>query len=104
MAETATTMVGLRASDVTGQKRVRASAVPGDLTVGELVQGLIERMGLASNDVDGRPLDYQARLDREGRHLHATETVADALREDDEIVLTPSIDAGGCEAARGVRC
>jgi hypothetical protein len=98
MMETATTTVGLRASDVTGQKRVRASAVPGDLTVGELVQGLIERMQLAPNDADGRPLDYQARLEREGRHLLASETVADALRDDDELVITPSIDAGTVSA------
>ena len=103
MSETATTTVGLRASDVTGLKRVRASAVPADLTVGELVQGLIERMGLSAHDVDGRVLDYQARLEREGRHLHASETVGEALAEDDEIVLTPSIDAGVSADAHGCR-
>jgi len=86
--------MGLRASDVSGQKAVRASAVPADFTVGELVQRLIDKMGLARNDTEGRPLDYQARLDREGRHLHGGEVVGDALREDDEIVLTPNIDAG----------
>jgi hypothetical protein len=95
--ETATmdrTTLRLRATDVSGQKAVRAPAVPADFTVTELVDQLIARMGLARNDVEGRPLAYQARLEREGRHLHGGETVRDALREDDEIVLTPNIDAG----------
>ena len=94
MGQAAAMTLGLRVSDVSGQKAVRASAVPSTFTIGELVQGLIERMGLARNDVEGRPLNYQARLDREGRHLNGRETVGDALREDDEIVLTPNIDAG----------
>jgi hypothetical protein len=94
MEQTATMTLGLRASDVSGQKAVRASAVPTSFTVGELVRQLIAKMGLARNDVEGRPLAYQARLDREGRHLNGAETVGDALQEDDEIVLTPNIDAG----------
>jgi hypothetical protein len=91
--EQAATMT-LRVSDVSGQKAARASAVPANFTVGELVQKLIAKMGLARNDVDGRPLNYQARLQREGRHLNGSETVGEALRDDDEIVLTPNIDAG----------
>jgi len=86
--------LGLRASDITRQKAVRAPAVPANFTVRELVQGLIAKMGLARNDAEGRPLNYQARLDREGRHLNGAETVGDALREDDEITLAPNIDAG----------
>jgi hypothetical protein len=86
--------LGLRASDVTGQKTVRASAVPKNFSVSELVQGLIAKMGLARNDADGRPLNYQARLGREGRHLNGAEVVGDALQENDDIVLTPDIDAG----------
>jgi hypothetical protein len=94
MAQATATTLGLRVSDVTGQKAVRASAVSADSTIGEMVQNLIAKMGLARNDVAGRPLNYQARLDREGRHLYGSETVGDALREDDEITLTPNIDAG----------
>ena len=94
MGQAATMTLGLRASDMTGQKAVRAPAVPMTSTVSELVQRLIEKMGLARNDVEGRPVDWQARLDREGRHLHGGEIVGDALREDDEVVLTPNIDAG----------
>ena len=44
-------------------------------------------------DRSGRPLEYQARLDREGRHLHRSERVG-VLQDDDEIVLHPSVDAG----------
>ena len=94
MEQTATMTMGLRVSDVSGQKAARASAVPASFTVGELVQKLVTKMGLALNDVDGRPLNYQARLEREGRHLNGSERVGDALRDDDEIVLTPNIDAG----------
>lgn len=94
MGQTATMTMGLRASDVSGQKAVRASEVPTTFTVSELVQRLIDKMGLARTDSGGYPLTYQARLDREGRHLHGTETVGDALREDDSIVLSPNIDAG----------
>ena len=92
--ETATMTVGLRISDVTGQKAARASAVPASFTVRELVDRLIAKLGLARNDVEGRPLEYQARLQREGRHLNGAERVGDALRDDDELVLTPNIDAG----------
>lgn len=94
MTQAAVATLGLRVSDVSGQKRVKASGVPLTATVRELVQGLIGRMGLTHKDVDGRPLTFQARLAREGRHLHGHETVGDALREDDELVLTPNIQAG----------
>ena len=94
MGQAAVMTIGLRASDVSGQKSVRAPAVPTDYTVGELVQSLIAKMGLTRNDSEGRPLEYQARLEREGRHLRGAETVGDALREDDAIILTPDISAG----------
>ena len=85
----------LRVSDISGQKNVRASAVPAHYTIGELVQRLIAKMGLARTSSAGQPLAYHARLDREGRHLHGTETVGDVLQNEDELVLTPDIDAGG---------
>lgn len=94
MSTTTSSTLALRVSDVSGQKTVQAPAVPASFTVGELVDRLIAKMGLSANDTEGRPLKYQARLDREGRHLHSTETVGDALREGDRLVLTPNIDAG----------
>lgn len=87
--------IGLQVSDVSGQKLTNVKNVPADATVGELVQGLLAQMQLPQNDPGGRPLNYQARLEREGRHLHASERVGEALQTGDRLVLQPNIDAGG---------
>ena len=87
-------VIGLRVADVSGQKHAEAKGVPADSTVGELIHGLLGRMNLPLNDVSGRPLTYQARLDREGRHLRASEVVGEVLQENDRIVLQPNVDAG----------
>lgn len=104
MTHTATLTMDLRASDITGQKHARAAAVPAHCTISEVVQRLIAKMGLARTSSGGAPLAYHARLDRVGRHLHGNEIVGDALEPDDEIVLTPDIDAGrtaiGCGVGR----
>ncbi len=96
MAQAAEMTVGLRVSDISGQKAVRATAVPLTSTIGELVQGLLAKLGLAGNDAEGRPLHYYARLEREGRHLNGSELVGDSVRDGDELTLTPNIEAGGC--------
>jgi len=88
--------LSLQARDVSGQKMVHVNDVPPHASVGELVHGLVSKMSLPHNDVEGRPLNYHARLEREGRHLRASETVGDVLDEQDEIVLQPHIVAGGC--------
>ena len=85
----------LEASDVSGQKRAVIPDAPMDATVGELVDGLLPRMSLPRLDSSGRPLTYHALLDRQGRHLHASETVGEALLPNDRLVLQPNIDAGG---------
>jgi hypothetical protein len=84
----------LLAQDVSGQKKVRVSDVSGDSTVRELVRGLLTRMRLVDKDAGGRPIEYRARLEREGRHLHDSELVSDALQSDDQLVLQPKINAG----------
>lgn len=89
------TEIGIEVSDVSGQKRALVSELPADATVGELVSGLLEHMELPQNDVSGRPLTYRARLDREGRHLHASEMASDVLEPGDQVVLQPDIEAGG---------
>ena len=91
---TMTANVKLLAQDVTGQKKVRMSDVSGDSTVRDLVQGLLKTMHLNRKDVAGRPIEYRARLEREGRHLHDSELVSDALQSEDEITLQPKINAG----------
>ena len=86
--------IALQASDVSGQKLVNVRGVGADVSVGELIHGLLGEMQLPENDVEGRPLTYHARLDREGRHLHSSELVGQALQEGDRVVLQPNIDAG----------
>lgn len=80
--------------DVTGQRRRTIRDAPVTASVGEIIQGLLPQMQLPPRDTHGRPLTYQARLEREGRHLHTSEVVGDALQTEDEIVLQPNIDAG----------
>jgi hypothetical protein len=87
----------ISASDVTGQTVVNIGIDAGDreMSVGELLDGLVPRMKLPRLGNGGRPLTYHARLEREGRHLHATETVGEALQSKDRIMIQPTIDAGG---------
>lgn len=85
----------LTALDVSGTKRFRARAIAPDATVGELVETLVPRMHLPRLDASQRPLNYHARLEREGRHLNESERVGDALQPGDEISLHPNVDAGG---------
>ena len=84
----------LEASDVTGQNMVRMRDFPRDSTVGDLVRQLVGRMELRDKDANGATYTYHARLEREGRHLHASEVVGDALQSGDRISLQPNIDAG----------
>jgi len=84
----------LTATDVTGQKAVRVKEVPADQSIGDLVDDLLRGLELHASDAEGRPLTYSARLDREGRHLLASERVGEALEPGDRLVLHPSIDAG----------
>ncbi len=85
----------LDVSDVSGQKRMTVEEFERNATVGELVERLLSEMDLSRQDRDGRPVTYHARLEREGRHLHASERVGDALQQGDRLVLQPNIDAGG---------
>jgi len=95
MSATAVVETGFEISDVTGQKVLAVSGMPEDVTVSELIQGLVGKMRLPLNDASGRPLSYHARLDREGRHLQGAERVAEAVRSGDRVVLQPNVDAGG---------
>jgi hypothetical protein len=85
----------LEVSDISGQKRAAVRDAPTDATVGELIEGLLSDMRLNQTDSEGRPLTYQVRLEREGRHLLGSERLGDALKSGDQLVLQPNIDAGG---------
>lgn len=81
-------------SDVSGQKERTVTKPPRDATVGELIQAMLPQMRLPEADANGRPLTYHARLEREGRHLHGSEVIGEALEPNDRLVLQPNIDAG----------
>jgi len=86
--------LALEISDVSGQKVFAVANAPADGTVGELVHEMLGKMNLPRNDAGGAPLTYQARLEREGRHLNASERIGDALERGDRLTLQPNIDAG----------
>ena len=80
--------------DVTRQRRASVKGVPDDFMVGELIEGSLARMELPRTDSNGRRLNYHGFLEREGRHLHASELVGEVLEDEDRIVLAPDIEAG----------
>jgi len=83
----------VRATDLTGQRSQRVLA-PRDATIGEWVEGILGRLSLKRKDADGNPYAYRPRLEREGRHLNASEIVGEVLQEDDHVVLHPNVMAG----------
>jgi hypothetical protein len=84
----------LEISDFSGQKVFNVANAPTDNTVGELIHEMLGKMNLPRNDSSGAPLTYAARLEREGRHLHASERIGDVLESHDRLTLQPNIDAG----------
>lgn len=85
--------IPLNVSDVSGQKMFRIELGP-DATVDDVIKVLLTSSSISSIDSQGTPQTFHARLDREGRHLHASERIGDALLPNDHIVLQPNIDAG----------
>ena len=65
----------------------------------ELIRGLVPRMGLPTADASGAAQAFHAFLERDGRHLRSSETVGEALRDGDEIVLHPDVQAGSASRA-----
>ena len=88
--------IELEISDVSGQKVFSVGNVPVANTVGELINEVLPKMNLPRQDPSGAPLTYQARLEREGRHLNASERIGDSLQFNDRLTLQPNIDAGLC--------
>ena len=96
MGQAAALTLGLQVSDVSGQKKIKVSGVSAGSTVREIINGLLERMGLPRNDTSGTPLNYRARSERKGTYLQDGETVGNSVEDGDQIVLQPNIDAGFC--------
>ena len=95
MGVPATQEMRLRVTDVSEQKEAFLNDVRPDSTVRELIQGLLPQLQLPGSDPEGRPLVYQARLAREGRQLHGSERIGDAVQSGDRVVLEPNVEAGG---------
>lgn len=87
-------MITITARDVTGQRRT-SYEIPRSSSVNDLIDQVGDRMNLLREDADGRPITWFARHEREGRNLHRSEKVGDALQDSDEIRLQPEISAGG---------
>jgi hypothetical protein len=86
----------LEATDTTGQRLLELADAAVDVAVGSLLEDtIVPRMQLPRFDSTGRRLTYHALLDRESRHLHASEIVGEACLPNDRLVLQPDIDAGG---------
>lgn len=89
MSESTMTLV---VEDFTGQVRHRASGVPRDATLGELISGVTERLRLPANDAQGRPVTYAARAN--GVSLAEADRVGDVLTDNETVTLTQNVTAG----------
>lgn len=84
--------MSLMFEDFTGQVRHRASGVPRDATLGELIASVATRLRLPANDAQGRPVTYAARAN--GASLSEADVVGEVLRDDEVVTLTQNVTAG----------
>ena len=87
--------IAVTASDVSRQKVRALDGVSPDRTVGELVDDFLRELNLPVKDPEGHPLTYHALLERESRHVNASELVGDALTHGDRLTIQPVIEAAG---------
>lgn len=94
--QTSATMnnISFTAQDNSRQRRYTVRNYRGEATVGELIRGLVDRMGLRNDSADAADDVYHAFSGREGRHLRSAEIVGDVIEEGDEITLRPDVQAG----------
>ncbi|MBP8128800.1 MAG: hypothetical protein KA184_04405 [Candidatus Hydrogenedentes bacterium] len=91
----ATDTVSVRISDMTRQRSF-IGQIPRQASWGESLRGILDQLGLnlPANPDAGEDVVWTGRLEREGRHLHASELVGDALHEGDEVTIQRDIQAG----------
>ena len=94
MSEAVSAGVDLRVSDASGQRSFTIKGFSPAARVRDLIRTLIPKMGLNSQDSNGRPLDYQAFSKTESVHLRGSDRVGDVLQQGEEISLLPDIQAG----------
>lgn len=88
-----TATMSLEVEDFLGQQRQRASGIPRDATVGDVISNLSRQLGLPEQDAQGRPIHYGART-QEGDVLNAGDRIDDVLVDTQTIQLTKSVTAG----------
>ena len=84
--------MSLVVEDFTGQVRHKASGVPRDATLGELIESVTGRLALPANDSQGRPVTYAARA--RGESLNESDRVGDVLEDNEVVTLTQNVTAG----------
>ena len=84
--------ITVHVQDVSGQREYLAN-VPTDASWGETLQSLLGHLSLPKNTPNSETV-WTGRLEREARHLQASEIVGDALQDQDRIVLQPEVNAG----------
>ena len=89
MAEATMSLV---VEDFTGQVRHKASGIPRDATLGELIGSVANRLRLPANDSQGRPVTYAARV--RGVSLNESDRIGDVLEENEVVTLTQNVTAG----------
>ena len=89
---TSTSKVTVEIGDMTGQRNL-LSEIPAEASWGEALSAILSQMSLPPNDTGTNEV-WTGRLEREGRHIHASEIVGDALQEGDRVVLQRDIQAG----------
>ena len=82
----------LMVEDFTGQVRHRASGIPRDATMGEVLASVTNRLRLPANDSQGRPVTYAARA--RGASLSEGDRVGDVLEDNEVVTLTQNVTAG----------
>ena len=83
--------IKLYVQDTTGQRECLAD-VDTDATWGETMNSILVSMALPRNNPSTGTI-WAGRLEREGRHLHASEVVGQSLQDNDRIVLQPELVA-----------
>lgn len=74
----------------------RKAEIPDDVIIRDLLVELTSLLGLPTVGPDGRPMGYRLDSKALGRELKEDETLSDAgVPEDDSLVLTADITAGG---------
>ena len=85
--------ISLHIQDMSGQREFVAKNIPRDAYWGETMGKILSNMQLPQNTPSSGNT-WTGRLEREGRHLHTSEIIGDAMINEDHIVLQPEVNAG----------